>query len=143
MFDVSSMEKNASNLVKAELRVFRLQNPRARVSEQRIELYQVTLLRQREVAPARASPCGSVEAGLVLMVVSEGAHPPSACPSAGSQAVFTSAQEMTAGLNTAADTSEGTLDGGQEASVCLLLFLHIFLFIISVNISATGLSSCL
>ena len=40
-FDVSSMEKNASNLVKAELRVFRLQNPRARVSEQRIELYQV------------------------------------------------------------------------------------------------------
>lgn len=41
MFDVSSMEKNASNLVKAELRVFRLQNPAARVSEQRIELYQV------------------------------------------------------------------------------------------------------
>lgn len=41
MFDVSSMEKNASNLVKAELRIFRLQNPGARVSEQRIELYQV------------------------------------------------------------------------------------------------------
>lgn len=41
MFDVSSMEKNASNLVKAELRIFRLQNPAARVSEQRIELYQV------------------------------------------------------------------------------------------------------
>ncbi|XP_036395647.1 transforming growth factor beta-2 proprotein [Megalops cyprinoides] len=40
-FDVSSMEKNASNLVKAELRVFRLQNPKARVSEQRIELYQI------------------------------------------------------------------------------------------------------
>lgn len=40
-FDVSSMEKNASNLVKAELRIFRLQNPGARVSEQRIELYQV------------------------------------------------------------------------------------------------------
>lgn len=37
------MEKNASNLVKAELRVFRLQNPKARVSEQRIELYQVNL----------------------------------------------------------------------------------------------------
>ncbi|KAF7253999.1 Transforming growth factor beta-2 proprotein [Varanus komodoensis] len=35
------MEKNASNLVKAEFRVFRLQNPKARVSEQRIELYQV------------------------------------------------------------------------------------------------------
>ncbi|XP_004560146.1 transforming growth factor beta-2 proprotein isoform X2 [Maylandia zebra] len=40
-FDVSSMEKNASNLVKAELRIFRLQNPGARVSEQRIELYQI------------------------------------------------------------------------------------------------------
>lgn len=37
------MEKNASNLVKAELRVFRLQNTKARVSEQRIELYQVNL----------------------------------------------------------------------------------------------------
>jgi hypothetical protein len=36
------MEKNASNLVKAEFRVFRLQNPKARVAEQRIELYQVT-----------------------------------------------------------------------------------------------------
>lgn len=41
-FDVSSMEKNASNLVKAELRIFRLQNANARVSEQRIELYQVS-----------------------------------------------------------------------------------------------------
>lgn len=40
-FDVSSMEKNASNLVKAELRIFRLQNPGAQVSEQRIELYQI------------------------------------------------------------------------------------------------------
>ncbi|XP_026551532.1 transforming growth factor beta-2 [Pseudonaja textilis] len=40
-FDVSAMEKNASNLVKAEFRVFRLQNPKARVSEQRIELYQM------------------------------------------------------------------------------------------------------
>ncbi|KAL6058472.1 hypothetical protein STEG23_023488, partial [Scotinomys teguina] len=39
-FDVSTMEKNASNLVKAEFRVFRLQNPKARVAEQRIELYQ-------------------------------------------------------------------------------------------------------
>lgn len=37
------MEKNASNLVKAEFRVFRLQNPKARVPEQRIELYQVIL----------------------------------------------------------------------------------------------------
>nr|KAF6395641.1 transforming growth factor beta 2 [Rousettus aegyptiacus] len=35
------MEKNASNLVKAEFRIFRLQNPKARVAEQRIELYQI------------------------------------------------------------------------------------------------------
>ncbi|XP_072251095.1 transforming growth factor beta-2 proprotein [Leuresthes tenuis] len=40
-FDVSSLEKNASNLVKAELRIFRFQNPEAQVSEQRIELYQI------------------------------------------------------------------------------------------------------
>ncbi len=40
-FDVSSMEKNASNLVKVELRIFRLQYPGARVPEQRVELYQV------------------------------------------------------------------------------------------------------
>ena len=38
------MEKNASNLVKAEFRVFRVQNPKARVAEQRIELYQVTFV---------------------------------------------------------------------------------------------------
>lgn len=38
------MEKNASNLVKAEFRVFRLQNPKARVAEQRIELYQVAFV---------------------------------------------------------------------------------------------------
>ncbi|XP_016389964.1 transforming growth factor beta-2-like [Sinocyclocheilus rhinocerous] len=44
-FDVSSIEKNASNLVKAELRIFRLQNPKARVSEQRIELYQSMTVR--------------------------------------------------------------------------------------------------
>ncbi|XP_063775192.1 transforming growth factor beta-2 proprotein isoform X2 [Pseudophryne corroboree] len=40
-FDVSAMEKNVSNVVKAEFRVFRLQNSKARVSEQRIELYQI------------------------------------------------------------------------------------------------------
>ncbi|KAM3613707.1 uncharacterized protein V6R79_003920 [Siganus canaliculatus] len=47
-FDVSSMEKNASNLVRAELRIFRLQNPGAQVSEQRIELYQI--LGQKDLA---------------------------------------------------------------------------------------------
>uniref|UniRef100_A0A8D0DZ04 Transforming growth factor beta n=1 Tax=Salvator merianae TaxID=96440 RepID=A0A8D0DZ04_SALMN len=44
-FDVTALEKNASNLVKAEFRVFRLQNPKARVSEQRIELYQILKLK--------------------------------------------------------------------------------------------------
>ncbi|XP_078085893.1 transforming growth factor beta-2 proprotein isoform X2 [Mustelus asterias] len=39
--DVTSMEKNVSNLVKAEFRVFRSQNPKAKVEEQRIELYQI------------------------------------------------------------------------------------------------------
>ncbi|XP_043917369.1 transforming growth factor beta-2 proprotein [Protopterus annectens] len=46
-FDVSSMERNASNLVKAEFRVFRIQNPKARVSEQRIELYQILKSKER------------------------------------------------------------------------------------------------
>ncbi|KAK2119315.1 Transforming growth factor beta-2 proprotein [Saguinus oedipus] len=36
-----TMEKNASNLVKAEFRVFPLQNPKARVPEQWIKLYQI------------------------------------------------------------------------------------------------------
>ncbi|KAM7413522.1 hypothetical protein PAMA_020752 [Pampus argenteus] len=35
--------EDTSNLVKAELRIFRLQNPGARVSEQRIELYQLIM----------------------------------------------------------------------------------------------------
>ncbi|XP_077455604.1 transforming growth factor beta-2 proprotein [Stigmatopora argus] len=52
IFDVSSMEKNASNLVKAELRIFRLQNPSARVSEQRIELYQI-LARKALISPTQ------------------------------------------------------------------------------------------
>lgn len=47
-FDVSSMERNASNLVKAEFRVFRMQNPKAKVEEQRIELYQI--LKNKEVS---------------------------------------------------------------------------------------------
>uniref|UniRef100_A0A8C4Q838 Transforming growth factor beta n=1 Tax=Eptatretus burgeri TaxID=7764 RepID=A0A8C4Q838_EPTBU len=40
-FDVSTMEKNASNLVKAEFRILRIPNYYAKQSEQRIELYQV------------------------------------------------------------------------------------------------------
>uniref|UniRef100_UPI00358E554F transforming growth factor beta-2 proprotein n=1 Tax=Myxine glutinosa TaxID=7769 RepID=UPI00358E554F len=40
-FDVSTMEKNASNLVKAEFRILRIPNYYAKQAEQRIELYQV------------------------------------------------------------------------------------------------------
>ncbi|XP_069501244.1 transforming growth factor beta-2 proprotein-like [Ambystoma mexicanum] len=40
-FDVSSLEKNASNLVKAELRIFKVPNLKSRVTEQRVELHQI------------------------------------------------------------------------------------------------------
>ncbi|XP_061434586.1 transforming growth factor beta-2 proprotein-like [Lethenteron reissneri] len=40
-FDVTSMEKNASNLVKAEFRILRIPNYQAKQNEQRIELYQL------------------------------------------------------------------------------------------------------
>uniref|UniRef100_A0A4W3GUE1 Transforming growth factor beta n=1 Tax=Callorhinchus milii TaxID=7868 RepID=A0A4W3GUE1_CALMI len=40
-FDVSGLERNFSSLFRAQFRVFRLQHQKARVSEQRIELYQV------------------------------------------------------------------------------------------------------
>lgn len=40
-FDVSALEKNGSNLVKAELRIFKVLNPKSRVTEQRVELYQI------------------------------------------------------------------------------------------------------
>ncbi|XP_043931660.1 transforming growth factor beta-2 proprotein-like [Protopterus annectens] len=40
-FDVAQLEKNSSNLVRAEFRVFRIPNSKTRVSEQRVELYQI------------------------------------------------------------------------------------------------------
>ncbi|XP_028660291.1 transforming growth factor beta-2 proprotein [Erpetoichthys calabaricus] len=45
-FDVTSMERNSSNLVKVELRIFRVPHPKAKVVEQRVELYQ--LLKARD-----------------------------------------------------------------------------------------------
>ncbi|MGH0181484.1 UNVERIFIED_CONTAM: hypothetical protein FKN15_006527 [Acipenser sinensis] len=39
-FAVSGIDTNSSTLVKAEFRVFRVPHPRARVTEQRVELYQ-------------------------------------------------------------------------------------------------------
>ncbi|XP_005988913.1 transforming growth factor beta-2 proprotein [Latimeria chalumnae] len=40
-FNVSHMERNSSNLVKAEFRLFKVPHPKARVAEQRVELYQI------------------------------------------------------------------------------------------------------
>jgi len=46
-FDTSTMERNASNLVKAELRLYRIRYQKSRVAEQRIELYQVRGMLER------------------------------------------------------------------------------------------------
>ncbi|XP_041828520.1 transforming growth factor beta-3 proprotein [Melanotaenia boesemani] len=40
-FNVSSVEKNATNLFRAEFRALRIPNPNAKKNEQRIELYQI------------------------------------------------------------------------------------------------------
>ncbi|XP_041094021.1 transforming growth factor beta-2 proprotein [Polyodon spathula] len=40
-FAMSGMDRNSSTLVKAEFRVFRVPHPKARVAEQRVELYQI------------------------------------------------------------------------------------------------------
>ncbi|MEQ2176200.1 hypothetical protein GOODEAATRI_025644 [Goodea atripinnis] len=40
-FDVSTMERNSTNLFRAEFRALRVPNPSAKRNEQRIELYQV------------------------------------------------------------------------------------------------------
>ncbi|XP_030622060.1 transforming growth factor beta-2 proprotein [Chanos chanos] len=40
-FDVSNVDKNSSTLFKAEFRIFRVPNPQARTTEQRIEIYQI------------------------------------------------------------------------------------------------------
>lgn len=40
-FDVTNVDRNASTLVKAEFRIYRVQNTHARATEQRVEIYQV------------------------------------------------------------------------------------------------------
>lgn len=42
-FNVTSFERNASSLFRAKFRLLREPNPRAKQSEQRIELYQVSV----------------------------------------------------------------------------------------------------
>ncbi|XP_060783917.1 transforming growth factor beta-2 proprotein [Neoarius graeffei] len=40
-FDVTNVDRNSSTLVKAEFRIYRLQNTHARATEQRVEIYQI------------------------------------------------------------------------------------------------------
>ncbi|XP_078064276.1 transforming growth factor beta-2 proprotein-like, partial [Mustelus asterias] len=56
-FDTSTMERNASNLVKAEFRLYRIRYQKSRVAEQRIELYQV--LKARDPASPAQRYLGS------------------------------------------------------------------------------------
>ncbi|XP_072840053.2 transforming growth factor beta-2 proprotein isoform X1 [Pogona vitticeps] len=66
-FDVSSAEPNLSSLIRAELRIYRVPNPRARASEQRLELYQVVRARdpsaptQRYLESRMLRPTGRAE----------------------------------------------------------------------------------
>ncbi|KAL8184230.1 UNVERIFIED_CONTAM: hypothetical protein K2H54_010340 [Gekko kuhli] len=53
-FDVSGAEPNLSSLIQAELRVYRVPNPRARATEQRVELYQV------RAPPGRKGPLATL-----------------------------------------------------------------------------------
>ncbi|KAJ8405140.1 hypothetical protein AAFF_G00321310 [Aldrovandia affinis] len=51
-FDVTRVERNSTTLVKAEFRIYRAPNPRARALEQRVEIYQ--LLKSRDAtAPSQ------------------------------------------------------------------------------------------
>ena len=50
-FNVSAMEKNSTNLFRAEFRALRVPNPSAQRNEQRIELYQVCDPTSRQFPP--------------------------------------------------------------------------------------------
>lgn len=54
-FNVSSVEKNGTNLFRAEFRVLRVPNPSSKRSEQRIELFQVSPSRNRSHTKGRTS----------------------------------------------------------------------------------------
>ncbi|XP_041930586.1 transforming growth factor beta-2 proprotein [Alosa sapidissima] len=51
-FDVTNVERNSSTLVKAEFRIYRIPNPQARATEQRVEVYQL-LKADVETAPTQ------------------------------------------------------------------------------------------
>lgn len=54
-FNVSSVEKNGTNLFRAEFRVLRVPNPSSKRSEQRIELFQVSPSQSRSPIDRRAA----------------------------------------------------------------------------------------
>ncbi|MEQ2230157.1 Transforming growth factor beta-3 proprotein, partial [Ilyodon furcidens] len=65
-FDVSTMERNSTNLFRAEFRALRVPNPSAKRNEQRIELYQIMRLnehirKQRFIAAKNVQTKGSPE----------------------------------------------------------------------------------
>lgn len=55
-FNVSSAEKNGSNLFRAEFRLLRVPNPSSKRSEQRVELFQVRPRPGRNQREGRARP---------------------------------------------------------------------------------------
>lgn len=55
-FNVSSVEKNGTNLFRAEFRVLRVPNPSSKRNEQRIELFQVSPLPEQKPAWWEAQP---------------------------------------------------------------------------------------
>lgn len=64
-FNVSSVEKNGTNLFRAEFRVLRVPNPSSKRTEQRIELFQVFFLAGNRIVGASPPPClASTERGV-------------------------------------------------------------------------------
>uniref|UniRef100_A0A3B3RF84 Transforming growth factor beta n=1 Tax=Paramormyrops kingsleyae TaxID=1676925 RepID=A0A3B3RF84_9TELE len=55
-FNISSMERNATNLFRAEFRVLRVVNEAATTPEQRVELYQVLAHAPRQSVPPQCRP---------------------------------------------------------------------------------------
>lgn len=55
-FNVSSVEKNGTNLFRAEFRVLRVPNPSSKRTEQRIELFQVFPPSGNHIGGASSSP---------------------------------------------------------------------------------------
>lgn len=57
-FNVSSVEKNGTNLFRAEFRVLRVPNPNSKRNEQRIELFQVNSVPNEDQFPSEYGALG-------------------------------------------------------------------------------------